>query len=234
MRIVLWRVVLCAAASLAAMLVAGSIACAMSIKMAGKLRVPPKTPLIAVSTDPMIQRVLSQDFEASGRAPGTKAGASVTVTVTVHQNALRPGTSLSDIAPGNPQALALLKAAGVTPPPIADTGSGRSDPFQAMARKQALMPDSSTMQQIRDYQAQGAFTRMPGMPPAPYPPQYQPYQPSPPRGSGSDVYDTAIVARATLNNSSDEMTVVAVAHPGEDFRKARELIAEEIADALLH
>lgn len=94
------------------------------------------------------------------------------------------------------------------------------------------MPDSSTMQQIRDYQAQGAFMGR-GMPFAPglHP---SPYKPSPSAAAGSGVYDTAIVARATSSNGSDEMTVVAVTHPGEDLRKAKELVAEEIANALLH
>lgn len=91
------RIIFCAAASLATVLLAGSMACAMSIKTAGTLPVPPNVPLIAVSTDPVVQRVLSQDFDASGREPDPNARTSVTITVTVHQNALRPGLSLSEV-----------------------------------------------------------------------------------------------------------------------------------------
>jgi hypothetical protein len=47
-------------------------------------------------------------------------------------------------------------------------------------------------------------------------------------------FDNVIVARVSLSGSSDEMTVVAVFHPGEDEHQAKKLIAEEIVDAVLH
>jgi hypothetical protein len=47
-------------------------------------------------------------------------------------------------------------------------------------------------------------------------------------------YDTIIVARASLNGKPEELTVVAVVHPGEDERDAKKLVAEEIANAVLH
>ena len=46
-------------------------------------------------------------------------------------------------------------------------------------------------------------------------------------------YDTVIVARASLSGASDELTIVAVVHPGEDVTDAKKLIAEEIANAVL-
>jgi hypothetical protein len=50
----------------------------------------------------------------------------------------------------------------------------------------------------------------------------------------SDVYDTIFIARVTAGTVSSELTVVAVAHPGFDPHEARKLIAEEIANSVLH
>jgi hypothetical protein len=47
-------------------------------------------------------------------------------------------------------------------------------------------------------------------------------------------YQTVIVARVTLTGAPDEMTVVGVTQPGEDVREAKKLVAENIANALLH
>jgi hypothetical protein len=54
------------------------------------------------------------------------------------------------------------------------------------------------------------------------------------RRDDADAYDTIIVARASLNGKPEELTVVAVVHPGEDERDAKKLVAEEIANAVLH
>jgi hypothetical protein len=47
-------------------------------------------------------------------------------------------------------------------------------------------------------------------------------------------FDTVVVARASLAGFTDELTVVAVVHPGDDVNDAKKLIAEEIANAVLH
>jgi hypothetical protein len=47
-------------------------------------------------------------------------------------------------------------------------------------------------------------------------------------------YDTAIVARVTLDDRRDLFTVVALAHPGDDDREVKKLVAEEIANGALH
>lgn len=47
-------------------------------------------------------------------------------------------------------------------------------------------------------------------------------------------FDNVIVARVSLSGSSDEMTVIAVFHPGEDEHQAKKLIAEEIVNTVLH
>jgi hypothetical protein len=54
-----------------------------------------------------------------------------------------------------------------------------------------------------------------------------------PRGDDAS-YDSVVVARVTLGTTPEEMTVVAVAHSGEDLHEAKKLIAEEIANAILH
>jgi hypothetical protein len=54
------------------------------------------------------------------------------------------------------------------------------------------------------------------------------------RRDDAGAYDTIIVARASLNGKPEELTVVAVVHPGEDERDAKKLVAEEIANAVLH
>ena len=49
----------------------------------------------------------------------------------------------------------------------------------------------------------------------------------------NQIYDTVIVARASLEGAADELKVVAVVHSGDDARRAKELVAEEIANAVL-
>ena len=53
-------------------------------------------------------------------------------------------------------------------------------------------------------------------------------------GEPREVYDSAIVARAVLSEKRGELTMVALVHPGEDSRDVKKLIAERIANALLH
>jgi hypothetical protein len=47
-------------------------------------------------------------------------------------------------------------------------------------------------------------------------------------------FDNVIVARVSVSGSNDEMTVVAVTHPGEDIHQAKALVAEEIVNDVLH
>jgi hypothetical protein len=47
-------------------------------------------------------------------------------------------------------------------------------------------------------------------------------------------FDNVIVARVSISGSTDEMTVVAVFHPGEDEHQAKKRVAEEIVNAVLH
>ena len=47
-------------------------------------------------------------------------------------------------------------------------------------------------------------------------------------------YDTVVVARASVSGASEEMTLVAITHPGEDVDDAKKQIAEQIANSILH
>jgi hypothetical protein len=47
-------------------------------------------------------------------------------------------------------------------------------------------------------------------------------------------FDTVVIARASASGAPEEMTLVAVTHPGEDVDDAKKHIAERIADSILH
>ncbi|HUN57989.1 MAG TPA: hypothetical protein VMU41_07730 [Candidatus Binataceae bacterium] len=47
-------------------------------------------------------------------------------------------------------------------------------------------------------------------------------------------YVSVVVARASASGSNQEITVVAVVNPGEDVHEAKRLVAEEIANTVLH
>jgi hypothetical protein len=108
---------------------------AFEIKQAGRLQVSHDSQLFAFSTDPTIQEVLSQDFSAAARSAVTGRGSTVTVSVNVTQQMLRPGVSLTQLAPGDPQVADLMRAAGANPPPLGDTGSQYDQ--AALARRMA-------------------------------------------------------------------------------------------------
>src|ERR1700722_14053732 len=200
--------------------IAGS-AHAADIKMAGKLNVPADASLVAICTDPVVQNVLNEDLRAARHGVPSNPDNSVTLTVSVNQQMLAPGISLNQMFPGDPSMVELLKAAGAEPPPLADAGNEQPvDPFAQQARQQALAPEDPVTAQFRAYQARRNAM---GNGPTPYDniPKDQ-------------IYDTVIVARASLEGAADELKVVAVVHSGDDVRRTKELVAEEIANAVLH
>ena len=200
--------------------IAGS-AHAADIKMAGKLNVPADASLVAICTDPVVQNVLNEDLRAARHGVPSNPDNSVTLTVSVNQQMLAPGISLNQMFPGDPSMVELLKAAGAEPPPLADAGNEQPvDPFAQQARQQALAPEDPVTEQFRAYQARRNAM---GNGPTPYDniPKDQ-------------IYDTVIVARASLEGAADELKVVAVVHSGDDVRRTKELVAEEIANAVLH
>ncbi len=218
-------------------LASGSAALAVEVKHAGKLQVPANVALVAFSTDPAIQQVLTQDIEVAKRNFTADSHSVLTLTVSVADQALRPGVSLGQLAPGDPDVGDLLKAVGVTPPPIGDTGTERDEAGIARRNGQSLLPSAGSPLQRSLGELRAERELMP---------QGTVGQPYPPNATGhgqmlggthrddAGAYDTIIVARASLNGKPEELTVVAVVHPGEDERDAKKLVAEEIANAVLH
>lgn len=231
------------ALSLATTLVLSGAALALDVKTVGKLNVPYRARLVAICTDPVVQNVLNQDFSVERRAASANSTDVVTVTVTVDQQTLRPGVSLSEVAPGDPQVASLLGQLGATPPPLEDTGTGGTDRYEAYARQMAQMPDSPGAKELRGSESVGQGGGMMGMM-GPYGMMSMAprgaYGPGPDGGgysgggdSNGQGYDTVVIARATLSGRSDRMTAAALVHPGDSLRHAKELLAEEIANAVL-
>jgi hypothetical protein len=233
------------------------------IRRAGKLVVPPNVALVAFSTDPTVAYVLSQDLIAARRSTGANGTTATTITVTVSQRPLKPGVTLGQLAAGDPNVAGLIRAAGAMPPPVGDTGNQVDEAAMARSHFQhQIGPTDNPMQSlINKFQAhgdlgppQGCDPRIvaangcePEATPTPRP------QPGSPNFTGDTAdylqqanphqqfirhddnnYDIVIVARASLKDAPEEMTVVAVMHPGEDGHDVKKLVAEEIANAILH
>ena len=192
----------------------------IDVKMAGKLTAPADATVMAICTDPVMQRVLNEDLRAARHGQPSNPDSSVTLTVTVNQQMLAPGVSLNQMFPGDPSMVELLKEAGADPPPLGDSGDQRIDPFAQQARDQALAPEDPETERFKAYQAgRRALSAGP-----------TPYDNIP----KNQIYDTVLVARASLEGDADELKVVAVVHAGDDAQRAKELVAEEIANAMLH
>jgi hypothetical protein len=203
-----------------AVAIAGTTAYAADVKMAGKLTPPANASVIAICTDTVVQSVLNEDLRAARHGQPSNPDNSVTLTVTVSQQMLAPGVSLNQMFPGDPSMVELLKEAGADPPPLGDSGDQPIDPYALQARRQALSPEDPASEQFRAYEAsKQAMMRGP-----------TPYDNIP----KNQLYDTVIVARASLEGATDELKVVAVVHSGDDPRRAKELVAEEIANSILH
>ena len=244
-------------------------ASAFEVRKAGKITVPANSQVIPFSTDAMVADVLRQDFRAEHRGADANASAPVTLSVAVTERPLKPGVSLQDLAPGDPDIEALLKSAGATPPPVGDTGTDVDEASLARARAENhMLPSGATplqniFNQIQTHGDLGPPLADPsgcvpgapclpamtgtGPPPLPEPGTQgytgdtqdylsQGYEGAARRArrvQASD-FDNVIVARVSISGSPDEMTVVAVFHPGEDEHQAKKLIAEEIVNAVLH
>ena len=211
----------CALTVLAAIAAVAGFARATDIKMAGKLNVPRDASVIAICTDPVVQRILNEDLRAARRATGPDEHM-VTLTVTVSQQLLKPGVSLTQMFPGDPSMVELLKSAGADAPALGDTGDKAIDPYETEARRGALTPDDPLTAQFRSYQARQQMMNGAHAP--------TPYDKIP----ESEIYSTVIVARASLEGAPDQMKVVALVQSGDHTRRAKELVAEEIANAILH
>jgi hypothetical protein len=258
---------------------------AIELRKAGKLSIPANAEIVPFSTDPTVAMVLRQDFQAERRSAPATAAAPVTLTVSIIEQPLKPGVSLEDLAPGDPDVPKLLKEAGETPPPLGDTGIAPDQAAVARLRAQQTVPPDTITQSEQAANAMGGpfawggplmaesmmGAPMMGMPmmgapaaggclPGTYPclpaaaatPRPQPGDPGyvgdtqaymqqgsalsnfqSAQADNNNNYDRVIIARASTSGSDDEMTVLAVVHPGEDQRAAKRLVAEEIANAVL-
>lgn len=243
-----YRAAITALVALLMILFTAATSSAVIVKKAGKLQVPPNAQLFAFSTDPTVQQVLAQDFRATRRSADPNATTAFTVTVTVTSNVLAPGVSLGQIAPGDPDVAKLLKEAGEKPPPIGDTGNKFDQGAIAQRLESApQLPTDTAMGQLLNGMA--APSEAPPLPQAAAPvspdsPGFEgdvkQYMEQGEGGGGyarrpaKDVYNTVIVARATASGESSVMTVIAIVAPGEDLNMAKQLVAEEIANAILH
>ena len=198
-------------------------AAALEIRKAGTITVPAGSSILAFSTDPTVAQVLGQDLGAMHRGSAESNRTPLTLTVNVSQEPLKPGVSLNQLAPGDPQVANLIREAGATPPPIGDTGDKHLDPYSEAARRQIMDPDNPTLA-LQNYESFKNEARRPEGP------RFGP------NGNASDeqIYDRAVVARASVGGSPDQMIALIVVHPSEDLRSAKELLAEEIANSILH
>jgi len=218
------------------------LADAATLASRGQLTVPSDARLMVISTDSVMQEVLSEDFGVARRSKPSGPPKTLTLTVAVIQRVLQPQLSTLDLAPGVPHVAELLKEAGYRPPvqvsgqpltgdaaeyvaqgnPAAaayNGGSMSGNPANPTNQLERLLPYASGPPQPRD-------PRDPMNRPVP-PPDYM--LPSP-----AKIYDTAVIAHAVLSDGKGEMTVVAVAHPKEDLHDVKKQLAERIANAVLH
>ena len=195
---------------------------ATDIKTAGKLDVPAGASVVAICTDQVVQNVLNQDLRAARHGGAADPASMVTLTVSVHQQLLAPGVSLNQLFPGDPSMVELLKAAGADPPPLGDTGDAPTDLNSLAARRGSSAPDDPMTAEYKANQTQQRILSGVTGPTA--------YDDIP----KDQVYDTVIVARASVEGAMEQLKVVAVVQSGDDVRRAKERVAEEIANAVLH
>jgi hypothetical protein len=189
-------------------------ASATDIKTLGRLKVPPDAAVMSVCTDPVVQSVLGEDLRQSHRT-----GTPVIVTVTVNSHALAPGVSLQDLSPGDPSVAGMLKDMGAEPPALGDTGDKPfEDQYTMQARRQILGHEDAGTTAMRGYvnnRNEASPSQYDNMP-------------------QDQMYQTVIIARASASDASTELKVVALVEPGGDVRTAKKMVAEAIADAILH
>lgn len=185
---------------------------------------PAGAPIVVVSTDPTVQQVLSEDFAVTKRIVNSTP--TVTITVSVLERELKPGVALIELTAGNPQIIKMLKEAGARAPDLVDTGSSAVDPWEAAAYVAARNPSnpiSQSLNQLKpDSGGYGAFTRKRTDPNV--------YEGE----SNSNFNDHALVLKAVTSSGHDELIVVAVANGDEDLRSVKKLMAERVANAILH
>jgi hypothetical protein len=234
----------------------------INVKVSGKLSTPPTASFTVIATDPVLQQILGQDLQVAGRLSDGTIPSQVTLTVTLTHRALEPGVSLAELAPGNGEAVALLNQAGVKPPPLPDNSAQDQDEDQhsGVAGPNAAEGNPDAKSDVKSYKEQGQILpdSAPMLPALPIPMTQWPMPPAiaqdrsalpsydqtfrPPNSleearhqrEMSAIYDMVYIAHANAGTDAGGLTVVAVAHPGSNPHEVRKLIAEEIANAVLH
>jgi hypothetical protein len=222
----------------------------LRIKTSGKLIAPAKdVPILVVSTDPILQRVLSEDIAAAGRTTITLAKRAVTLTVTSTERLLTPGLAVQQLAPGDPEVGRLLAEVGIDAPALGVGGSDSADTTAAAAPSSPAVPLDPQQQQAARYQQSfmpmlGGF----GMPGTNNSGTGMPGMGGSTTGNSSaagglaglfgqhngesQIYDTAMVVIAALDQGG-KLTVLAIVPPNQNISAAKETIAEKIANAVL-
>ncbi len=217
---------------------------AATLASGGQISVPSDARVMVISTDSVLQQVLSEDFAVAKRSKPAGPPTTLTLTVAVIQRVLQPSVSMIDLAPGVPRVAELVKAAGYKPP-VEQTGeplTGDAAEYMAQGNPSAAAYNGNTAANSMQTNAmRNQLDRMspyapgPPQPPDPRDPRNRPIsppdylQPQPDR-----IYDTAVIAHVVLSDGKGEMTAVAVAHPGEDLHAVKKQLAERIANAVLH
>jgi len=132
--------------------------------------------------------------------------------------------SLSDLSPGDPDIIGLLREAGAEPPALTDTGTTQTNPYERAARIEAGQNPSATprISSTDPLRSLGSYG-------------YGGHDPSPYDNIPADtIYDSVIVCHATMSGGGKDMTVVAVFHPNENPRVVKKLVGERIANTILH
>jgi hypothetical protein len=105
----------------------------------------------------------------------------------------------------------------------------------SVAAYQGSQPNAYQSNPIEQFQRMGPYAAGPPAPPDPRDPRNWPIPPPDYlQSKSSQLYDTALIAHAVLSDGKGEMTVVALAHPGEDLDAVRKQLAERIANVVLH
>lgn len=216
-----------------------------TLASSGTLNVPSNTKVLVISTDPVLQEVLSEDFSVARRSKSGAGPGMLTLTVAFTQRVLQPQTAMMELAPGVPGVAKLLKEAGYEPPSEVTNQPLTGDAAEYLAQRGPSTTAYGNNSNLGNpYQRDAltgqlnqlsAYSQGPPTAPDPRDPRNRPIDPPDYlKPHPESLYDTALIAHAVLSDGKGEMTVVAVAHPNEDMHAAKKQLAERIANAILH
>ena len=187
---------------------------AATLASSGALIVPSDTKVLVISTDTLLQQVLSEDFSVARRSKSTGGPKMLTLTVALIQRVLQPGLSMIDLAPGVPGVAKLVKEAGYESPSEATKEPLTGDAADYVAQGRPSTTAYGTDPNSRNpYQRDAMISQLtgysPGPPTAPDPrdPRNRPSEPPDYlKPHPESLYDTAFIAHAVLSDGKGEMT----------------------------